>query len=58
MIRTLTNWIACLTVALLLMALVLGHAAHAQEAPGASGGDWKPSGLAPPLTLQNGPAGP
>ena len=35
MIRTLTNWIACLTVALLLMALVLGHAAHAQEAAGA-----------------------
>jgi hypothetical protein len=58
MIRTLTNWIACLTVALLLMALVLGHAAHAQDAAGAGRGDWKQSGLALPQTVQKGPVSP
>jgi hypothetical protein len=45
MIRTLTNWIACLTVALLLMALVLGRAAHAQEAAGAWHGVLSAQGM-------------
>jgi pimeloyl-ACP methyl ester carboxylesterase len=45
MIRTITHWIAALTVALLLMALLLGSAAHAQGAapgnPAALVGAWR-----------------
>lgn len=37
MIRTLTHWIAALTIALLLMAVLLGSAAHAQGAAGMAG---------------------
>jgi hypothetical protein len=45
MIRALTHWIAGLTIALLLMAILLGSAAHAQDAaggnPAARVGAWK-----------------
>ena len=55
MIRRLTVWIACMTVALLTMALMLASAAHAQgAAPADAAGDWHGALMTPGGELRVG----